>query len=100
MIRISRRALAIDLEPFAAQHRRHPPRAEERPSHEQRIDPPHQRQIAVVVGRPLRPVNPGARQRRQHAPPADREIPAITVEHRSPVRRAHPRVKRGPGPPR
>src|SRR5512132_1453332 len=37
----------------------------------------------------LGPVNPGARQRQQHALPPVRETPAIMVEHRFQVRRAH-----------
>ena len=48
--RISRcTRLRLTGKPLGPQHRRHPPRAEERPGGEQRVDPPHQRQIVVVV---------------------------------------------------
>ena len=51
--------LAVDRPTLGPQHRRHPARAQERMSEEQLVKPTHQRQV-VVVGGPLRPVDPGA----------------------------------------
>jgi len=50
-------ALAVDGMALGAQHRRHPPRAEERPTREQFIDPPHQRRIVIIVGGRSRPID-------------------------------------------
>src|SRR4029077_9559076 len=81
-------ALAIDLKPLSLQHRGHSPRAQERPGGEQLVDPPHQGKV-VVVGRPSRPVDPRARDAKQHALPADRQRLVGAIEHSSTVRRAH-----------
>src|ERR1700756_4178279 len=64
-------ALAIDATPFAIEHRRHPPRAQERPSREQLVDPLHQLNV-VVIGRPRRPIYARSRNAQQLALPADR----------------------------
>jgi len=40
----------LRLTAWLSQHRRHPPRAEERPGREQLVDPPYQRRIAIIIG--------------------------------------------------
>jgi hypothetical protein len=42
-------ALAIAGTTLSPQHRRHPPRAEERSSGKQLVDPPHQPEIVVIA---------------------------------------------------
>jgi len=79
-------ALAVDGMSFRPQHCRHPPRAEERPSREQLVDPPHQRQIVVIVGRRRRSIDAGAGNAEQHALPADRQLGMIAVHERTTVR--------------
>jgi hypothetical protein len=87
MIHINGCTLAVDREPLGPQHHRHPPRTEKRPGGERRGDPPHQRQIAVVVRRG-RAVHARAREPEQAALPADRQRRVVAVEHRFAVRSA------------
>ena len=51
------------------QHRCHPPRAEEGPSREELVDPPHHRQNVIVIGGRRRTVDAGSRhaEQRTHA---------------------------------
>jgi hypothetical protein len=71
ILRINRcTRLTIDTKPFAIEHRRHPPRAQEWPGREQLVDPPHQLNV-VVIGRPRRPIYARSRNAQQLALPAD-----------------------------
>jgi hypothetical protein len=80
--------LAVDPPVIRAEHRRYPARAQKRPRQEEFVDPTHQRQIVVVVGR-LWAVDARARHAEQCALPTDRQGRVVAVEQRSAVRRAH-----------
>jgi hypothetical protein len=81
-------ALAVHVDAFGAQHRRHSARTEKRPGSEQVVYPPHQRRV-VVVGLLARPVDTRARHAQKRALPPNRQRFVGAVEHRSAVRRAH-----------
>jgi hypothetical protein len=84
--------LAIDGDSLYPQHRHQPPRAEKWPGHEQLVDPPHQRQIIAILGR-QRALNSRSCHPEHAALAADRNLRMAAVEHRFPVRRAHPRIE-------
>ena len=79
--------LAIDREAVLAKRFGDPPRAEEGPLGEQRIDPPHRLEV-VVVGR-RRAVHARAREVHHLALPPDRQVGMRLVELGSAIRRAH-----------
>ena len=69
------------------QQRSHPPRAEEWPTGEQLIDPPHQ--CKVVVGGRQRRLDAGACNAEQLALPADRKLRIRAINEPAAVRGAH-----------